>query len=68
MNTKDITETTGIRELTVDELDNVAGGNAVVIGFMAGYFATKLLDEVTSEFKVIDKIKTMVEDQKTTQK
>ena len=60
MNTKDITEMTGIRGLTADELDNVAGGNPAIIGFVAGYLATKVLDDVTPEFKVVDQIKTMI--------
>lgn len=68
MNTNGITEVTGIRELTTDELDMAAGGNPAVIGFVAGYFATKLLDDVSPEFKVVDKIKSMIENQKSTQK
>lgn len=46
------TNLTYIRELTAEELDNVAGGNAVVIGFVATYLATKLLDDVAPEFKL----------------
>ena len=68
MNVKSITEMTDIRELTMDDLDNVSGGNPAVIGFVVGYFATKLLDDVSPEFKVVDKIKTLIENQKTTQK
>jgi len=51
---------TDIRELTSDELDSVAGGNGAVIGFVVAYLATKVLDEVAPEFKVVDKIKTMI--------
>lgn len=68
MNTKDITEMNGIRELTAGELDNVAGGNPAIVAFVAGYLATKLLDDVAPEFKVVDKIKTMITDEKPTQK
>ncbi len=49
-----------IRELTAHELDNVTGGNAQVIGFAVAYLATKVLDEVAPEFKVVDKIWTMI--------
>jgi hypothetical protein len=49
-----------IRELTAQELDNVAGGNAQVIGFAVAYLATKVLDEVAPSFKVVDQIRTMV--------
>jgi hypothetical protein len=68
MNAQNITEMSGIRELTADDLDHVAGANPAMIGFVVGYLATKLLDDVSPEFKVVDKIKTMVENQKTTQK
>jgi len=49
-----------IREMTADELDNVAGGNAQVIAFAVAYLATKVLDDVAPEFKVVDKIKTTI--------
>lgn len=68
MNAKSTIEMTDIRELTADDLDNVSGGNPAVIGFVVGYLATKLLDDVAPEFKVVDKIKTLIENQKTTQK
>ncbi len=48
------------RELTATELDGVAGGNAALIGFFAGYLATKLLDDAAPAFKIVDQIRAMI--------
>lgn len=50
-----------IRELTADEFDNVAGGNAAaVFAGILTYLVTKAADDVAPEFKVVDKIRTLI--------
>jgi hypothetical protein len=51
-----------IRELTVDETDNVAGGNPI-LAFVAGYVATKVLDDVIGD-GFIKQIRKMAEEKK----
>lgn len=68
MTAHNIPERTGIIELATDDLDSVSGANPAVFGFVVGYLATKLLDDVAPEFKVVDKMKSMIENQKSTQK
>ena len=51
-----------IRELTVDETDNVAGGNPI-LAFIAGYVATKVLDDALGD-GFIKQIRKMAEEKK----
>ena len=46
--------------LTDIDLDVVAGGNPVVVAFMVGYCATKILDNLTSRPSVMDIAKNLV--------
>ena len=48
-------------KLSDTDLNAVSGGNPVVVAFIAGYAATKILDNLTSRPSVMDIAKNLVE-------